>query len=103
MAEGARAGEQPAARIWAEACEALACGIVSIANLLEPEVVVIGGGVSRAGEQLLGPVRELVGSQAIGHPARRLEIAPPRSATRSASSGPLQSRTSGLPEADVRG
>jgi glucokinase len=75
VAEGARAGEQPAARIWAEACEALACGIVSIANLLEPEVVVIGGGVSRAGEQLLGPVRELVESQTKGHQGRRLEIA----------------------------
>jgi glucokinase len=29
-------------------------------NLFEPEVVVIGGGVSRTGEQLLGPVRQKV-------------------------------------------
>ena len=65
VAAGARAGEEPAARIWAETCEALACGIVSIANLFEPELVVIGGGVSREGEHLLAPVRALVQAQAM--------------------------------------
>jgi glucokinase len=52
--------------LWDETCEALACGIVSIANLFEPEVVVLGGGVVRTGEQLLGPVRELVRAHTIG-------------------------------------
>ena len=65
VAAAARAGEEPAARIWTETCEALACGIVSIANLFEPELVVIGGGVSREGEHLLGPVRALVQAQAM--------------------------------------
>jgi glucokinase len=76
VAAAARAGEEPAARIWAETCEALACGITSIANLFDPELVVVGGGVSRAGEQLLAPVRELVDAQAIRHPGRTLRIAP---------------------------
>ena len=71
---GARAGEEPASRVWAETCEALACGIVSIANLFDPELVVIGGGVSRAGEQLLGPVRELVQAQAIEHAGHQVEV-----------------------------
>ena len=46
--------------VWDETIEALACGVTSIVNLFEPELVVLGGGVSRAGEQLLAPVRERV-------------------------------------------
>ena len=57
-----------AAKIWDETCEALACGITSIANLFEPELVVLGGGVVRTGEQLLGPVRERIAEQVIGRP-----------------------------------
>ena len=66
VAAGARAGDAVATRVWDETCEALACGITSIANLFEPEVVVLGGGVLRTGEQLLGPVRALVEEQACG-------------------------------------
>jgi glucokinase len=73
VAAAALAGEEPAVRLWAETCEALACGITSIANLFEPELVVVGGGVSRTGEQLLGPVRRLVHAQAIGD-GRKVEI-----------------------------
>ena len=70
VAQAAQAGNTVAAKIWDETCEALACGIVSIANLFEPEVVVLGGGVMRTGEQLLAPVREIVARQVIGEPVR---------------------------------
>lgn len=60
VAAAARAGDPVAVRVWDETCEALACGITSIVNLFEPELVVLGGGVVRTGEQLLGPVRTLV-------------------------------------------
>ena len=53
------------AAVWGETVEALACGLTSIVNLFEPELVVIGGGVSGTGEQLLGPVRECVRAQAM--------------------------------------
>ncbi|MBQ2834348.1 MAG: ROK family protein, partial [Clostridia bacterium] len=36
---------------------ALAHGIVSIINMIDPEVIVLGGGVSAAGEFLLEAVR----------------------------------------------
>jgi glucokinase len=74
VAAAALAGDATAQQVWAETCEALACGITSIANLFEPEVVVIGGGVSRQGEHLLGPVRELVHMQVIGPPGRTIRI-----------------------------
>lgn len=60
VAAAARAGDPGAQAIWDETVEALACGITSIVNLFEPELVVIGGGVTRSGEQLIGPVRTMV-------------------------------------------
>jgi glucokinase len=60
VAAAARAGDAGANAVWDETVEALACGVTSIVNLFEPELVVIGGGVSRSGEQLIGPVRRLV-------------------------------------------
>jgi glucokinase len=60
VARLARDGDPTAVRVWDDTTEALACGITSIVNLFEPELVVVGGGVTRSGEQLLGPVRELV-------------------------------------------
>ena len=74
VAAAAQAGDPVAVRIWSETCEALACGITSLANLFEPELVVLGGGVSRAGEQLLGPVRELVQAQVIVPPGRTVDV-----------------------------
>ena len=74
VAAAARSGDAIAERVWAETCEALACGVASIANVFEPERVVIGGGVSREGEQLLGPVRERVRAEVIEPVARSLEV-----------------------------
>lgn len=37
----------------------LACGLTSIVNILQPEVLCVGGGVCNQGENLLGPVREI--------------------------------------------
>jgi glucokinase len=66
VAAAARAGDPIATKVWEETCEALACGITSIANLFEPQIVVLGGGVVRTGEQLLAPVRALVVDQVCG-------------------------------------
>jgi glucokinase len=66
VAQAAQAGDPAAVQVWDEMCEALACGITSIVNLFEPEVVVLGGGVVRSGDQLLAPVRTLVAEQVMG-------------------------------------
>jgi glucokinase len=68
VAQAALAGNAVAAQVWDETCEALASGITSIANLFEPEIVVLGGGVLRTGDQLVEPVRERVAEQLIGGP-----------------------------------
>ena len=48
------AGRDPVAtRVWAAALDALAQGIASAVCLQDPEIIVIGGGVSNAGNELL--------------------------------------------------
>jgi glucokinase len=43
----------------------LGAGLVGIVNALNPDVVVIGGGASRAGDLLLDPARRVVAAQAL--------------------------------------
>jgi glucokinase len=55
----------------------LGVGLVSLVNIFNPQVVVIGGGVSAAGELLLEPAREVVKERALS-PAKdvvRIEAA----------------------------
>lgn len=56
----ADAGDEVAARVWAEAVEALALTIGQLTAFLGPEVVAIGGGLSRAGDALFIPLRDAV-------------------------------------------
>jgi glucokinase len=65
VAAAARDGDPLAVELWDETVAALACGLTSIVNLFEPEVVVLGGGVTRVGEQLLTPVRAEVEANAV--------------------------------------
>jgi len=65
VAAAAGSGDPVATAVWDETVEALACGLTSIVNLFEPELVVLGGGVSRAGDRLLAPVRTAVRADAM--------------------------------------
>ncbi len=74
VAEAARAGDAVAARVWDETIEYLAVGVGNVFNVLAPEAVVIGGGVSGAGEQLFGPLRERVRARARMLPPELINI-----------------------------
>jgi glucokinase len=51
------AGDVAAATVWGEAVDALARALATYTSLLAPEVIVVGGGLSGAGEALLEPLR----------------------------------------------
>ena len=55
-----RQGDRAAAEVVQNYAEYVAEGIVSIENIFQPEVIVIGGGISKEGDYLLKPVREYV-------------------------------------------
>ncbi len=51
-----RSTDPAAQRVWQEATEALAIALVTCTMLLDPELIVIGGGLSAAGDALRAPV-----------------------------------------------
>jgi glucokinase len=53
----ARAGSVTAQRIIDDAASWLAVGLENVVAILDPEIIVLGGGVAMAGEQYLGAVR----------------------------------------------
>jgi predicted NBD/HSP70 family sugar kinase len=54
----ARLGSDPIAdRVWADGVHAFALGLTSLTLLIDPTMIVLGGGVSRAGDRLLAPLR----------------------------------------------
>ena len=65
VAKAAAAGDAVAGRVWDETVALLGQAITDLVNILEPDVVVLGGGVTRSGAQLLDPVRAIVADTAI--------------------------------------
>jgi glucokinase len=58
VVEAAGAGDPQACECMRIVGERLGVGIANVVNIFDPELVVIGGGVSLAGELLLAPARE---------------------------------------------
>lgn len=58
--DAAKAGDAAAQKVVEKYCRYVADGIVSLVNILEPEKVCIGGGISREGDYLLNPIKEFV-------------------------------------------
>ncbi|MFB4306241.1 ROK family protein [Actinomadura sp. GTD37] len=60
----ARAGKDDhATQVWSDALDTLADGLAATTLLLDPELLVIGGGLARAGETLLAPLRPRIASR----------------------------------------
>lgn len=57
LAERAEAGDAVALQVWAEIGDLLGAGLANVLWLLNPEALVIGGGVAKAGEVLFSPLR----------------------------------------------
>ena len=38
----------------------VACGLINVINIFQPEVLCIGGGICKEGETLLKPIREYI-------------------------------------------
>lgn len=53
----ARAGDPVARMAWDAAMGYLGVGIANLVSVLDPELVILGGGVTRAGAELIDPVR----------------------------------------------
>ena len=53
-------------------------GVINYINIFQPEIILLGGGVSKEGEYLLKPLREYVFQYSYGHsflPRTKIECA----------------------------
>ena len=77
VALAARAGDQLATDVFAHAGRIIGLGIVSILHLFNPEVVVLGGGVSKAGDLLFAPMLDVIRQRVLDDAyLKDLKIAP---------------------------
>lgn len=54
------AGDAEATEFWLKSVRGLACAIGSFINILDPEAVIVGGGIAGAGAALFHPLKEFV-------------------------------------------
>lgn len=76
--DAARAGDKAGADVVGEYVKYLAEGIIDMVNIFRPEIVLVGGGICKEGDFLLGPVREYVRSYAYASgyvPCPKIEVA----------------------------
>lgn len=77
VAEAARVGDPLARQLWAETAEYLGLGVSNVINVLDPGVVVLGGGVATgAADLLFDAIRETVTRRCMPQLDRRTPIVP---------------------------
>ncbi|CAL8972638.1 ROK family protein [Cellulomonas sp. 73-145] len=77
VAAAAAARDRLATEVWDETVDLLGCAVTDLVNVFEPDLVVLGGGVTRSGALLLEPVRDVVAREAMPPAAQaaRVELA----------------------------
>ena len=72
----AQEGDPVAKQIFRIMGEYIGMGLTSVVNLLNPEKIIIGGGVADAGEILFAPIRETIQKRAMTIQKNAVEIVP---------------------------
>ncbi len=58
--DGMRAGDKAATEVVNMYQDYVACGVTNMVNIFQPDVLCIGGGISKEGDTLLKPIAEIV-------------------------------------------
>jgi len=61
LLEAYRNGDSFAAEIWMTSVKKLAIGIAALTNILSPETIILGGGITEAGADLFEPLEKYMG------------------------------------------
>ncbi|MDD4910472.1 MAG: ROK family protein [Candidatus Omnitrophica bacterium] len=69
-----RKGDKKAIRVWRGIGEYLGVALSSAVNLLNPDTIVIGGGVAEAGEVLFKQVRRIIAERAMPDSAKAVRV-----------------------------
>lgn len=74
VSEAAKQGDVVAKRIFETIGEYIGIGLVSVINLLNPEKIVIGGGVADAGDLLFNPIKRTIADRAMPIQAKAVQV-----------------------------
>jgi glucokinase len=56
-----REGDNFAAAVWLTSVKKLAIGLATLTNILSPEMIILGGGITEAGKELFEPLEKYMG------------------------------------------
>ena len=76
VAQAADRGDAQAERIIARAMEYLGVGMANLVNIFNPDLIVIGGGLTHLGDKLFGPVRRTIARTAFPVAAHAVKVVP---------------------------
>jgi glucokinase len=76
VAQAAEAEDREACAILAEALNYLGIGMANLVNMFNPELIVIGGGLSNVGEPLFKAVRRGIMHHALAAPREGVQVTP---------------------------
>lgn len=74
MQRAAEMGDAASREAYREAGQYFGVALASYVNIFDPEVIVIGGGVAKAGDLLLGPARATMASLAMSQPLKGVRL-----------------------------
>jgi len=72
--EMAKKGDKKAIKVWEITGKYLGIGLANLVNVLNPDIIVIGGGIAGAGEFLLGPARKEMKKNILSSLARNTPV-----------------------------
>lgn len=67
-------GNKKAIAIWTDVAKKLAVALTGVVNLLNPDKIIIGGGVGKAGRLILEPLKKEIRERAMKNHARHVRI-----------------------------
>ena len=76
VAQAALQGDSVSIQIFKQMGKIIGTGLSSVVNLLNPQKIIIGGGVADAGELLLDPIRKTILDRAMPIQASAVEVVP---------------------------
>jgi glucokinase len=68
--------DKAAEAMWLKSVRALACAVASFVNILDPEAVILGGGIARAGRTLFEPLQKFLDEVEWQPGGRRVQLLP---------------------------
>ncbi len=83
----AEQGDAASVALFAEVGYRLGHAVGNLVNLLDPDRVIIGGGVAQAGELIMGPCRALVPQMVLAEEAKNIPVVPAELGTMAAAVG----------------